>query len=166
MTQVLDDAQPREEYPALREELELLERELEPAFRTTDREALRCQRWFRAMEVTLIAGSVVAVALGAGALGQEGPPPAGLRDGLLMAEGVLTAALTFVAYLLRHFRWHPRWLRLRAAAESLRGERYLFLARTGPYREAENRLRTLRTRVAGIQQEGLARPADEGRGEE
>ncbi len=54
-----------DEYPSLAADLEVAREILNPAFERADAAALRFQRRFRASELTLILGSVAAIALGA-----------------------------------------------------------------------------------------------------
>ncbi|MGW4843157.1 DUF4231 domain-containing protein [Nocardia brasiliensis] len=61
----------------------------------------------------------------------------------LSAPAALTATIAAVVVVAEGaqqlFQWHTNWLRYRATAETLKRERYLFLARGGPYRNGDRR---------------------------
>jgi hypothetical protein len=147
-----------DEYPSLTADLEMAKELLNPAFERADAVALRFQRRFRAGELTLILGAVVAIALGAIAAanlpgaGQTGEEALNIWA---LAEAILTSLLGFLTFVVLRLRWHQRWLRQRTIAESLRGEQFLFLGRVGVYADSRDKRRTLEARVLEIEQGGI-----------
>ncbi len=133
-----------ERYPSLRTEIEAADRVLVPAFEDADRKALEYQRKFRRAELAVIYGSVLAVALGLAASVTG-------TSAFSFFELVLTAGLGSVAFVSKGLRWQRRWLRSRWLAETLRGERLLFIGRLGDYAEAEDPERALRRRLVDIE---------------
>ncbi len=131
-------------YPALRGEIEAADRVLMPAFEDADRKALDYQRKFRRAELAVIYGSVVAVALGLAASVTG-------TNLFSFLELVLAAGLGSVAFVSKGLKWQRRWLRSRWLAETLRGERLLFIGRLGEYGEAEEPERALRRRLVEIE---------------
>ncbi|UCF20195.1 MAG: DUF4231 domain-containing protein [Gemmatimonadota bacterium] len=141
-------------YPTLKRELETAERILGPAFQDAGERALRYQERFRGAELTIIYGGVVAVALGAVAGLTESDM---LTTTLAISEAVLAAALGSLAFVARSLKWHKRWLDARWTAETLRGERFLFVGRQGVYAGAPEPERLLRQRL--VEAERLSRGA-------
>ena len=146
-----------EDYPALEADLEIVKRTLEPSFRRADVAALRCQRLFRASELTLIFGAVAATTLGAIAAASSATAEhTGQTQNLWgVAEALLAFALGAVAFVVHNFHWHARWLRQRTVAETLRGEQFLFLGRVGLYSKADDAARLLEARVLDIEMQGV-----------
>jgi hypothetical protein len=138
-------------FPDLRDDIETTVRVLAPAYREADGEAMSFQTKFFRAELAIVYGGVIAVglAVAAGLAGGQGQET--LRDGVLFAEILLTAALGSLAFISRGLRWHQRWLRNRWMAETLRGEQYLFVGRVAEYGEADEPDRVLRRRIVEIE---------------
>ncbi|MBF6178330.1 DUF4231 domain-containing protein [Nocardia otitidiscaviarum] len=72
---------------------------------------------------------------------------------LISAPALLTASLAAVVVVAEGaeqlFQWHSNWLRYRSTAESLKQQRYLYLAGAGPY-GADDRRQALAERVERI----------------
>jgi hypothetical protein len=133
----------RGNYPALAEDLEVLERELTPTFAGYDLQALRDQNRYRRQQVLLLGGAAVVTALG------------GIQAALADARwpGV---ALTVVGVLLAtSSRWAGEqesldgYLSARVKAERLRSLYFRYLSRTGPYAGPE-RTAALRRAVLAV----------------
>lgn len=147
-----------DKYPSLADDLEMAREILNPAFERADAAALRFQRHFRAGELTLIVGSVVAIALGAiAAATSPGAAQTGRQALSIWAavESLLTFLLGALTFVVLKFRWHERWLRQRTLAESLRGEQFLFLGRVGVYADSMDKRRTLEAQVLEIERRGI-----------
>lgn len=142
-------------FPTLRADIETADRMLGPAFEKEDGEALKLQKRFRAAELAIIFGSVVAVGLGlsAGLSGEASMTIGGIpgRHVFSFAELLLTAGLGALAFTSRGLKWQRKWLRRRWAAETLRGERFLFIGRVGEYGESADPERVLRRRIVEIE---------------
>lgn len=85
-------------------------------------QAQRTYKWVKLVEI--IAASVVPVSAG------SGMPPA-----LTGALGALIVVLEGFQHLSQ---WHQNWILYRSTAESLKHEKYLFLAKAGPYSGADS----------------------------
>jgi hypothetical protein len=75
-------------------------------------------------------------------------------------DPLLPAALGAIVVVLEGlqqlYQWQQNWVQYRATAESLKHEKYLFLAEAGPYESAE-RARALAERVEGLVSQEHAR---------
>ncbi len=142
-------------FPTLQADIEAADRILGPAFEKEDQEALKLQKKFRAAELAIIFGSVIAVGLGLGAglaAGADmiiGGQPG--RHVFSFAELLLTAGLGALAFTSRGLKWQRKWLRRRWAAETLRGERFFFIGRVAEYGESAEPERVLRRRIVEIE---------------
>ena len=145
----------RDKYPALATDLAIAKEVLDPAFERADAKALSFQTRFRSSELVLIFGAVTAVALGALAAATSLQIDEAAANGWAITEAILTFALSALAFSVRKFRWHERWLRQRTLAETLRGEQFLFLGRTGSYAKAEDLKRALEIRLLEIERPGV-----------
>ncbi|MFD6221450.1 DUF4231 domain-containing protein [Nocardia asteroides] len=71
----------------------------------------------------------------------------------LSAPAVVTASIAAAVVAaegaLQLYQWQSNWIRYRATAEALKREKYLFLAKTGPYRDTGRR-RVLADRTEAI----------------
>ncbi len=142
-------------FPTLQAEIETADRILSPALEREDGQALQFQKKFRAAELAIIFGSVLAVglALGAGLAGQAGMSVGSIpgRHLFSFAELLLTAGLGALAFVSRGLKWQRKWLRRRWAAETLRAERYLFVGQLGDYGGSPEPERVLRQRIVEIE---------------
>lgn len=86
-----------------------------------DRKSLACQRLFkRTKAAQLILGSAV--------------PVLALTDSATLLTAVVAAAVVLLEGLQQLNQWQSNWVLYRSTAEALKHERYLYLARAGPYR--------------------------------
>ena len=134
-------------YSDFKADFDALEQNLMPYFRELDNEALHAQNQFRRQQIILIVGGVIASALGAvqAAFIDEKWPG--------IAEAVLTALLTTVAFFARELQAQKKYFSNRLKAETLRGEFFLFLGRVGSYANDADRVPNLIRRVADIESE-------------
>lgn len=128
------------------QDLQLLERELMPAFARLDEAASRAQNSFRLERLTLILGGAAATSLGAVQASVGGGIAA-----LALTQAVLAGALSVVAFRARARRSQQDYLTSRLKAERLRGEYFLFLVRRGPYADEDGRVGALAARVEEIE---------------
>ena len=99
-----------------------IEQRLEDQIAWYDDKAGWNQRWFKRLQVVIIvAGALVPFVSGLGT-------DAGVWDDVVV--GVLVAALTAVLGL---YKFQENWVQYRATAESLKREKYVFLAGVPPY---------------------------------
>ncbi|HEU5378923.1 MAG TPA: DUF4231 domain-containing protein [Ktedonobacteraceae bacterium] len=134
-------------YPEFAADFALLERELLPAFRELENEALKSQNAYRGMYLILIVGGTVVTIIGIFQLV--------FVANILSVLGAIVATLLGVATIaLRSLHYHERYLNARLAVEQLRGEYFLFLGYVEPYANEPKRLMYLKQRVAQIKHEG------------
>lgn len=118
---------------AIESDLNLLEREVVKLFRERDLEAKLQQNRYRLYQISFIALSAVATAIGsllALALTQQ--PPVWVPV-LGFAETVVALLATFLAQISGRESPFMLWLENRRAAESLRREYFRYLVRLPPY---------------------------------
>jgi hypothetical protein len=122
--------------PSLHDELAYLDESVVPRFRELEHSALRAQHSFRLAGVLLIVGSATAASLGAAqtAIG-GGSLPVGI------AEGVVAAFVSGMLVYTRGRRFQQRYLTSRVAAERMKSQYFLFLARAGIYETGTDRQR-------------------------
>ena len=133
----------RDAYPALRDDIDLLNAEVGPAFTAYDLKALRNQNSHRAQQVVLLLGSALVSGLG----GLQAVLPEQRWPGILLAVlGLLLGAFG---------RWAKRqkslegYLTARLRAERLRAVHFRFLARCPGY-SGPDRAEALRESVRSI----------------
>jgi Protein of unknown function (DUF4231) len=64
--------------------------------------------------------------------------------------GILGAIVVFVEGLLQAYQYRQNWITYRSTAESLKHEKYLFLARADVYAGSRHPLRVLAERIEGL----------------
>jgi hypothetical protein len=97
------------------------------------RDNQRRYQWLKLLELAVAAALPVVAGVGS---------PVGVTGGL--------AAVIVVLEGVQHlFQFQEQWITYRSTAEALRGERYLYLARAGPY-VGEDRQRQLAERIEGL----------------
>ena len=138
-------------HPALRSEVDLLEREVGPAFRRLDEGSLRTQNGFRLGQLSLIVGGAVASALGAVQTGFGG----GVVT-LAITEAVVAGVLAGATVYIRGRNAQREDFTSRLKAERLRAEYFLALAHCGDYAVSDDAERLVRLR-AGIGQSSRGR---------
>ncbi len=131
-------------YPELAKDLELLDEHLMPKFYALDKKALQSQNQFWLEQLILLVGSALAAILGAIQIALINSAAPGL------VETVLTILLAAITYRVRLLNAQKLYFTNRLAAETLRGEYYLFLGRIGNYANDRDRRQNLIKRVAGI----------------
>jgi hypothetical protein len=133
-----------ERYPQLVPDFQLWRDELERPFRRLDHDAQLLQHQFWRQQVALIAGGLLATALGAYQAATGGG-----NQGVAAVQAVLTGVLTGLTALVRARRAQQGYLAARLKAERIKSEFFLFLARVGAYAGADREER-LRQQVEDI----------------
>ena len=64
--------------------------------------------------------------------------------------GILGAVVVFVEGLLQAYQYRQNWITYRSTAESLKHEKYLYLARADVYAGSRDPLRLLAERIEGL----------------
>lgn len=137
------------QYPALKNDFDILEQQLMSNFRNLDNQALQAQNQFRLQQFILIVGGVLTSAFGAvqAALSGKARWPG-------VTEAIIAIALTAVSFIAQQTKSQKKYFSSRLKAERLRGEYFLFLGRMGGYKDDSNRVQNLILRVSEIEQEG------------
>lgn len=104
-----------------------------------DGKSERAQRWFKTLKIIqlVVAGAIPLVAVFA-----------------LPAPDKITAILGLLILVVEGLQqlnqYQANWISYRSTCESLRHEKYLFLALAGPYANVESPLRSLADRIEGL----------------
>jgi hypothetical protein len=131
------------DYPALAEDIALLDREVGRAFAKSDDEALLHQNRYRRQQVVVLLGS----ALLTGLSGLQAVFPGSRVPGLTLA--LLGAALAAFGNMVNELNALEQFMTERVKAERLRSTYFRFLSRTGRY-AGEDRVSVLRRAVTSI----------------
>jgi hypothetical protein len=110
---------------------------LEDQIRWYDRNSARNKSWYKALKVLTFSCGVLIPVLAAVAWGR--PYSAALGIVIVLAEG-----------LQQLNQFHANWTGYRSTCETLKHEKYLFLAQAGPYASAEKPLALLAERIEGL----------------
>lgn len=137
----------RSQYPAFKQEFDILERELMPHFRKLDNEAIVHQNWYRWMYIILIFGSALVTVLVIIQLVIR-------IESIGIIGAILAVCLGTVTIVSRTFCHYERSLNARLAAEFLRGEYFRFLGGLDPYADEHNRVQKLIEQVTDIAMKG------------
>ena len=141
-------ADARAAYPGLHDDLAVVDATLQPAFARLDVAAGQAQNRHRLLRLAIILGATTATLLGVWQTADEGAAVAGVLN------GVVSGLVAFLTWLIRKRRYHRRFLQTRLAAERLRAECFLFLARTWGY-ETGDAAKTLDARVKAIERDSV-----------
>ncbi len=77
------------------------------------------------------------------------PPLAGLRSSPVLVSALATVVVILEG--LEHlYQWHEHWTAYRSTSEALKRERFLYLAKAGPYTAVPNGTALLAERVEGL----------------
>lgn len=120
-------ADTRERYPALAEDVAVLEEVVGPVFARSDRAALIAQNRYRRQQVVLAVGAVLLTGLG----GLQAVLSDQRWPGLVLI--VLGLALTALGQTAGELGTFERFLDERVKAERLRAMHFRYLSRTGRY---------------------------------
>ena len=115
-------------YPQLVPDFQIWRDRFERTFRRLDHDAQLLQQQFWRQQVTLIAGGLLATALGAFQAANGGG-----NRGVAAALAVLAGLLTGLTALVRARRAQQGYLTARLKAERVKSEYFLFRARAGAY---------------------------------
>lgn len=102
-----------------------------------DRRSAHNKRWYQRLKVTQI---VVAAAI----------PVAAAAGAPSVAAGAMGALIVVLEGLQQLFQYQQNWIAYRSTCETLRHEKFLYLAQAGPYAEAKRPVALLAERVEGL----------------
>lgn len=77
------------------------------------------------------------------------PPLAGLRAPVAVVS-ILASVVVILEGLQHLFQWNEHWIAYRSTCEALKHDRYLYLARAGPYAVSPDPRALLAERVEGL----------------
>jgi hypothetical protein len=116
----------------------ILER-LEDQIRWYDSKSISNMRWYKRLKI-----SEIAFAATIPLLATSGLPH------ILIVTGVLGVLVTLFEGLLQLNQYHENWIRYRSTCESLKHEKYIYLANAGPYTGVERPRSLLAERVESL----------------
>ncbi len=104
-----------------------------------DRKSVSSMHWFKRIKLSEIGAAAVIPLLAASPI-----PHA------VLATGILGVLVTVFEGLLQLNQFHENWIRYRSTCESLRHEKYFYLANAGPYSNVEKPRALLAERVEAL----------------
>jgi hypothetical protein len=96
-------------------------------------------QWFKRIKITEIFSAAIIPLLAASRLPRAA-----------VATGVLGVLITVLEGMLQLNQFHENWIRYRSTCESLKHEKYIFLANAPPYSNVENPRPLLAERVESL----------------
>ncbi len=118
--------------------------EVNPAFERLDDQlswydtkSMENQKWYKRLKIAeIIAAAIVPFAAG--------------FDGLNVVTGILGVLIVIFIGIQSLNQYHDNWISYRSTAERLKREKYLWLSKAGPYRDAKNPELMLAERVESL----------------
>ena len=104
-----------------------------------DRKSQSSMQWFKRLKISEIAFAAVIPLLAASHL-----------EYAALVTGILGVLVTVFEGLLQLNRYHENWIDYRSTCESLKHEKYIYLAGAGPYAGVPNARAMLAERVEGL----------------
>lgn len=102
-----------------------------------DKKSMQNQRWYKRIKVTeIIAAACIPLAAGVG-----------VTPYVTGSLGILVAVLEGLQHLNQY---HSNWTTYRSTCEDLKHEKYLWLAKAGPYKASEDPFALLAERVESL----------------
>src|ERR1700693_3459887 len=96
-------------------------------------------RWYKRLKISEIASAAVIPMLAASAIPRA-----------MIVTGALGVLVTLFEGLLQLNQFHENWIRYRSTCESLRHEKYIYLANAGPYPNVEKPRALLAERIESL----------------
>ena len=96
-------------------------------------------QWYKRIKISEIASAAVIPFLAASNIPRA-----------VMVTGILGVLVTLFEGLLQLNQFHENWIRYRSTCESLKHEKYIFLANAGPYAGVDNPRAMLAERVESL----------------
>ncbi len=112
---------------------------LEDQIRWYDRRSKSNMQWFKRIKITEIFSAAIIPLLAASRLPRAA-----------VATGVLGVLITVLEGMLQLNQFHENWIRYRSTCESLKHEKYIFLANAAPYSNVEKPRTLLAERVESL----------------
>ena len=102
-----------------------------------DRKSRECQLRYKTFKAVVIIGAAAIPVIAA-------------FDVPVYVAGILGGIVVVVEGLLQAYQYHKNWITYRSTAESLKHEKYLYLARADAYAYSKKPLRLLAERIEGL----------------
>jgi Protein of unknown function (DUF4231) len=102
-----------------------------------DAKSRECQYRYKGLKAVVIGGAAAI-------------PVVAAFDVPVYVAGILGGIVVVVEGLLQAYQYHKNWITYRSTAESLKHEKYLYLARADAYAHSKNPLRLLAERIEGL----------------
>ncbi len=112
---------------------------LEDQIRWYDQKSRSSMRWYKRIKISEIGSAAVIPFLAASNI-----PHA------VFATGILGVLVTLFEGMLQLNQFHENWIRYRSTCESLKHEKYIYLANAGPYANVEKTRSLLAERVESL----------------
>jgi hypothetical protein len=96
-------------------------------------------RWYKRLKISEIASAAVIPMLAASAIPRA-----------MIVTGALGVIVTLFEGMLQLNQFHENWIRYRSTCESLKHEKYIYLANAGPYASVEKPRALLAERVEAL----------------
>jgi len=96
-------------------------------------------RWYKRLKISEIASAAVIPLLAASSFPRA-----------MIVTGILGVVVTVFEGLLQLNQYHENWIRYRSTCESLKHEKYIYLANAGPYANVEKPRALLAERVESL----------------
>jgi hypothetical protein len=112
---------------------------LEDQIRWYDTKSTTNMRWYKRLKISEIASAAVIPLLAASSFPRA-----------MIVTGILGVVVTVFEGLLQLNQYHENWIRYRSTCESLKHEKYIYLANAGPYANVEKPRALLAERVESL----------------
>jgi hypothetical protein len=119
------------------QDLSPTEERLEDQINWYDLKSQQAQRRFKVMKAFVLGGAASIPVLA----GFEAP---------IYVAGIIGAVVVVLEGLLHAYQYHTNWLTYRSAAEALKREKYLYLAKADVYSRSRDPLGLLALRIEGV----------------
>ena len=112
---------------------------LEDQINWYDRKSISCMRWYKRLKISEIASAAIIPFLAASSIPRA-----------VYVTGALGVLVTVFEGMLQLNQYHENWIRYRSTCESLKHEKYIYLANAGPYANVEKTRALLAERVESL----------------
>lgn len=112
---------------------------LEDQIRWYDTKSVSNMRWYKRLKISEIASAAVIPFLAASSIPRA-----------MIVTGALGVLVTVFEGMLQLNQYHENWIRYRSTCESLKHEKYIYLANAGPYASVEKPRALLAERVESL----------------
>jgi hypothetical protein len=102
-----------------------------------DKKSIETQKWYKRLKISeIIAAAII--------------PFIAALDGFAILTGILGVLIVILIGIESLNHYHDNWISYRSTAEQLKHEKYLWLSKAGPYKDANNPEVMLAERVESL----------------